>query len=352
MFLESTEGGGLVDINDGPDAVLAAASKLVANKEALLAGETDEAGPGDETFQITIGSVPARSLEPTQSQIGTGQSLLDQAGDKYGNLDRAIAGGRLGSASGEFPILVFGNKVLDGHHRWSQFITTNPDAMVDVARLEAPGIKDADGALGLAHFINIALYGKSPTKAFQGENVYGMNKESIKEMALENMADTTPPKLHAAGLIDEPTHEAAAEHFANNLSKIAGPGKHPRTSMPQAADAGDPSGMTQTPPEASTGAINYMNPKITDVRSEGRMKITKRQLRRIIKEERDRLLKEMHPRAAADNAYMEVLEATDELMAALRSTNLGVDMGREDDELYIMTGAAEGITVKVLRRGR
>ena len=82
------------------------------------------------------------------------------------------------------------------------------------------------------------------------------------------------------------------------------------------------------------------------------MKITKRQLRRIIKEERDRLLKEMHPRAAADNAYMEVLEATDELMAALRSTNLGVDMGREDDELYIMTGAAEGITVKVLRRGR
>ena len=82
------------------------------------------------------------------------------------------------------------------------------------------------------------------------------------------------------------------------------------------------------------------------------MKITKRQLRRIIREERDRLLKEMHPRAAADNAYMDVLEATDELVAALKGTNLGVDMGREDDELYIMTGAAEGITVKVLRRGR
>ena len=82
------------------------------------------------------------------------------------------------------------------------------------------------------------------------------------------------------------------------------------------------------------------------------MKITKRQLRRIIKEERDRLLKEMHPRAPADNAYMDVLEATDELVAALKSTNLGVDQGREDDEIDIMTGAAEGITVKVMRRGR
>ena len=82
------------------------------------------------------------------------------------------------------------------------------------------------------------------------------------------------------------------------------------------------------------------------------MKITKRQLRRIIREEKARLLNEIHPRAAADNAYMARLETVDELIAALRSTNLGVDQGREDDEVYIMTGAAEGITVKVMRRGR
>jgi len=183
----------LVDINDGPDAVLAAAKDLVANTDVLQAGQTDAAGPGDETFAIVSKSVPASSLEPTQSQIGTGQSLLDQAGDKYGNLDRAIKGGKLASASGEFPILVFGNKVLDGHHRWSQFITTNPNATVEVASLEAPGIADADGALGLAHFINLALYGKSPTKPFKGENVYSMSKEDIKAMALEGMAETTPP---------------------------------------------------------------------------------------------------------------------------------------------------------------
>ena len=79
------------------------------------------------------------------------------------------------------------------------------------------------------------------------------------------------------------------------------------------------------------------------------MKITEEQLRRII---RKKVLSEIHPRAVADNAYMDVLEATDELIAALKSTNLGVDMGREDDEVYIMTGGAEGVTVKVLRKGR
>ena len=81
------------------------------------------------------------------------------------------------------------------------------------------------------------------------------------------------------------------------------------------------------------------------------MKITKRQLRRIIREEKARLLKEMHPRAAADNAHMDAIEATDELYSALMKTNLRVE-ALSDDELYIMTGAAEGITVKVLRKGR
>ena len=83
------------------------------------------------------------------------------------------------------------------------------------------------------------------------------------------------------------------------------------------------------------------------------MKITRRQLRQIIKEEKARLMREMHPRAVADNAYMDALEGAEELMAAIKKgARLGVDKGAEDDELYIMTGGAEGLTVKVIRRGR
>jgi len=257
---------GLVDINAGPDAVLAAAAELIANPQTMKAGETDAAGPGDETFEITPDSVPASSLEPTQNAVGSEQSLKDQAGDNWGNLDRAIAGGKLKSKTGEFPILVYKNKILDGHHRWSQFMATNPTADVSVARLEAPGVKDEEGALGLAHFINFALYGKSPTKDFEGDNVYGMNEKALYDAALGWMSETTPQKLADAGLIDEPTAEAAAKHLSSNMANLPAAGSHPRTSMPQSADAGDPTGLTQTPPEVAAGAVNYLDPQKTDVK--------------------------------------------------------------------------------------
>ena len=76
------------------------------------------------------------------------------------------------------------------------------------------------------------------------------------------------------------------------------------------------------------------------------MKITKRQLRRIIKEEKARLMREMQ----ADDSSIDAL--WEELTQALKGTKLGVDAGAARDEIYIMTGGAEGITVKVMRRGR
>jgi hypothetical protein len=261
----------LVDINAGPDAVLKAVPKLLQDEElkaALRAGLTDEAGPDDEAFKIVPDSVVARSLEPTQSQIGSEQSLKDQAEDNHGNLDRAIAGGKIASKTGIFPILVYKKKILDGHHRWSQFMAVNPDAMADVARLEAPGVKDEEGALGLAHFINFALYGKSPTKDFEGDNVYKMNEKALYNAAMGWMSETTPQKLADAKLIDEPTAEAAAKHLSSNMANLPAAGPHPRTSMPQAADAGDPDGLTKTPEAVAAGAVNYLAPQKSDVKEE------------------------------------------------------------------------------------
>lgn len=81
------------------------------------------------------------------------------------------------------------------------------------------------------------------------------------------------------------------------------------------------------------------------------MKITKRQLRRIIKEEKARLVNEMRHQRAEEYASADAIEASDDLYSALRRAGFGVEaMG--DDVLYIMTGASEGITVKVLKRGR
>ena len=294
-YLREVDGGGesgLVDINAGPDEVLNKVPELLKDpklKSIIRAGLTDAAGPDDEKIEIKPEKRKASDLMPTQSQIGTGQSLNDQAGDKYGNLDRAIKGGKLASQQGEFPILVYKNYVLDGHHRWSQFITTNPEATVDVVNVVAPGIKDEKGALALLHYMNFALFGKSPTKDFKGENVYDLDPKQIKAKALENMADTTVDKLFAAQLIPTPTPEAAAIHFANNLGKIPGPGKYPRLKMPQPGDAGSEDGFATTPKPAAGGAINYLDPVAADLQESkcgsSKINITVGRLKEIIKEE-------------------------------------------------------------------
>ena len=88
------------------------------------------------------------------------------------------------------------------------------------------------------------------------------------------------------------------------------------------------------------------------------MKITKRQLRRIIKEEKARILNEMtddeHFNAAAAGiaqADQAPAKLAAELLRDMNRGTVTAEQGDAPDELYIMTGAAEGITIKVLRRG-
>lgn len=256
---------GLIDINSTPDQVLAAAAKIPQN--ILLAGQTD-GNPNDEKIAVVEnpnGPVPANTLIPTQSEIGTSQSLDDQIMDKFGALDKALKGTRMGSAAGDFPVLTFGGRyILDGHHRWSQFMATNPTAKIDIADIQAQGVKTPDAALNLVHLILMALYGKSPTKPFKGENLIGMSPQKIAEYVRNKITDSALQKLAAARKIKSPNRDEAAQYYANNLSQLKG-GKYSRIYMPQPADAGDPSQMTKVPQKAAAGEINYIAPKQTDV---------------------------------------------------------------------------------------
>ena len=90
------------------------------------------------------------------------------------------------------------------------------------------------------------------------------------------------------------------------------------------------------------------------------MKITKKQLRRIIKEEKARLLNEVKPSEMSMHDAAEYYENTTspevqeaiEALVSSPNTRVSFAPGAAEDEVYIMTGASEGSTVKVLRRGR
>jgi hypothetical protein len=271
-------GGGAVNIAAGPAEVLKAVSALVsdpAKKQMLLSGHTD-GDPNDEVITITPGTSTAAGLTPTQSEIGSSQSLDDQIKDLYGNLDVGIKGGKVNSKEGAFPILVFKGSgatyILDGHHRWSQVYATNPNANLVTAEISAPGVTTPEAALGLTHAILLALYGKSPTKPFKGQNLFDMSDDDIKSYVKANIVDSALQKLAAAKLIPNATDkDAAANLYATNLAKLKKTkGAFSRTVMPQPLDAGDSKGLTEVPPDAAAGKINFNNPKPEDVKGESR----------------------------------------------------------------------------------
>ena len=143
------DSSGLIDISAGPEAILQAAAKIP--QKTLYAGRTD-GKPDDEKIQINPDSATANTLIPTQNAIGSAQSLDDQITDKsYGGssqLDQALNDDKISSQTGTFPILTLDKKyILDGHHRWSQFLATNPNASVDIADISAPGVDNADEAI-------------------------------------------------------------------------------------------------------------------------------------------------------------------------------------------------------------
>tara|TARA_Y100001963_G_C6754974_1_gene436310 strand:- start:650 stop:940 length:291 start_codon:yes stop_codon:yes gene_type:complete len=94
------------------------------------------------------------------------------------------------------------------------------------------------------------------------------------------------------------------------------------------------------------------------------MKITKRQLRRIIREERQKLLSEVTPAerdearalsradAGIKDLEQDTRKITAELLVAMNRGTVTAEPGDAPDELYIMTGADQGVIVKVIKKGR
>lgn len=287
---------GLIDIKKGPQEVLAAAKNL-PSIEILKAGKTDAAGPDDEKISITTSKSTARNLIPTQSEIGSSNSLDDQMCNRYGATEKALKGENLGPNGGA-PILVFkGDKeyILDGHHRWSQFRATAPDVQINTAVISAPGVETEAEALALVHVILLALYEKSPTKPFQGDNIFKLGREGVKNYILnwkdpkdapEGVTKEVLDMLVKAGKIKEASKEAAAEYWSLNLSsKKEDPkgievGKYSREFMPQPGDASkgskyekDPgiNTLTKAPIEVESGDINYINPTESDLKKESKV---------------------------------------------------------------------------------
>jgi len=266
------------------------------------AGRTDD-DPADEALTTKEATVRAQSLKPTQAEIGLDQSLKDQMIDAYGNTQAALGLSgepiKLNAKGGATPILVFNNKyILDGHHRWSQIMMTNPTGPVAVYSIGGSALKSSEDALKIMN-LAIALKTNDPliTNPFKGKNLFGVSAEQIYEYVRANMTAKVAKLFLKAGKMPgqqmneislpgssarkmkkalkdeeflEQYLEPLAKYYAQNFEivKRIGPGAHSRIAgMPQAGDSG--ANQADVNKYLSTGAVNYIDPQPTDVKRDG-----------------------------------------------------------------------------------
>jgi hypothetical protein len=273
--------------NEKADAFIAGANKGLHDYTALLkqiasdeefrklalSGQSDAGGADDEAISVSSGEpVAAKNLVPTQSDIDLEKSLGDQMINRHTGTEYALENPvTMGSTEGRIPILVFDGKyILDGHHRWSQVVMTNPEALMTTDNLSSPafgsGPQGAEKALKATQLAIAALAGNVATKDTE-INLLTVKPQQIAKYVLDTISDEVVRMLHNAGKISEPTKEAAAKMYANNLNGLQQreKGKFQRKlGMPQAGESGTQQAKVNKALEQ--GLVNFDNPQKSDLK--------------------------------------------------------------------------------------
>ena len=234
------------------------------------AGQTD-GEPSDERVAVDRTAVPAKSLTATQAEIGFSNSLEDQMINKFKGTETALGlkGDpiTMGSKDGPVPLLVWNSKyILDGHHRWSQVMMTNPDGKVVIDNVTGPEIDNEEEALKAMQMAIAVEADAVKTKPFEGENLMKSSPQEVYQYVMANITDEVLQLLVQAGKIAQPKKELAAKYVAGNVPVIkASAGRFSREkSMPQAGHSG--ASQDAVNDLLGTGKVNFDKPSEDDVK--------------------------------------------------------------------------------------
>jgi hypothetical protein len=244
-------------------------------RKLALSGRDDSAGPADESIQVHGGKpVPAIDLVPTQFDIDTEKSLGDQMVNRFNGTEYALEEGSpilMGSKEGRIPVLVFDNKyILDGHHRWSQVVMTNPGGIMAVDNLSAPafgsGQEGAELALKATQLAIAGIAGNVVTNDTD-VNLLEVDVATLEKYVLSRISDEVVQMLFNAEKIPKADKRLAAKMYGKNLMLVqrAQKGKFQRKlGMPQAADSG--TNQAKVNKALEQGLVNFDSPERDDIK--------------------------------------------------------------------------------------
>jgi len=231
--------------------------------QAILKAGTTDGNPGDEKVNYAEGSVAVKGLLPTQAEIGFDQSIANILTDQYGSLQSILDG----SADVGGPIVTYNGKyIIDGHHRWSQVYAANPNATM--ANLDIKGNLKPTDILKIVHAAIAAKVGKVPSANPQGINILkGITEKQVSDAVDSKLSDKAKAIWTKHGQKD---NASIAKLIYTNLKTLISknkpvPGAPGRKDMPQTDQGG---AATDKLALLQKGAINFKDPKDSDVKKE------------------------------------------------------------------------------------
>lgn len=167
--------------------------KSISNPEFLSMLKQGDGEKDKITVQDSI--VAASSMVPTQKQIYLQKSLDNGISNYKGSLPKLLSGdpSAIPGAVIVAAVKPEGYAIIDGHHRWSQYFTFNPDSQVPVKILG-----NMSNSLDALKKTQIALTAKSDTVYLEPEEPGAIDMMEIDE---DSFKDYAKNKLQAAGTL-------------------------------------------------------------------------------------------------------------------------------------------------------
>jgi hypothetical protein len=206
--------------------------------KALMTG-----GPEDKLGVDQNKALSVTDLIPTQSEIFLEKSLDNGLLNKFGNLDKLLTGDPNAVPGAVIVAQVAGGyHILDGHHRWSQYISFNKGGQVNCHVIS--GLKTALEALKATHLAIASVLKDVPLEEEKGTNILTMDDNSIKSYAVQKIDASGTLPVFQQSVTSQPMNSSddAGNYIVGNTQTMkaqAGKAtsKEERNVMPQTGKA-------------------------------------------------------------------------------------------------------------------
>lgn len=186
---------------------------------------------GGDMIDIRNETTPVYSLKATQNEIGLDDSLLfilnPSAATNGVVKDTSAFLMEILTASSStvlkpqgLNIIIAGNDIIDGHHRWSTVALINPN--VKMGTLNIHGAKNAIDALKITQGAILATKGVIPSAGKRGTNMLTMDEREIYDYVKKNISTLVLEDLMFYWKASDPEHvvKALYDIIKHNLGKI------------------------------------------------------------------------------------------------------------------------------------